>query len=195
MLSRRDLLIALPLTGLVAACASKDPAPSFPAFSFAGAPLLFNVAEISSASSFAPLGNGHVEADFDVSPQSAFESWQGDRLQAAGTNGRLTVTLLDASAVETYLPVTNGIEGAFRSEQGRKVSTRISARFAAEVREGEAWRRAETTVTAEYAQTMDKDVNFTERRQVLYSVSRELINQFDARAVAALRQNLRAFLG
>lgn len=195
MLSRRELLIALPLTGLVGACASKDPAPSFPAFSFAGGPLLFNVADIATENVFSPLGTGHVEADFDVSPQVAFENWMGDRVQAAGSNGHMTVTLLDASAVEEYLPVTTGIEGAFRSEQGRKVTARLSARFAAEQREGEAWRRAESTVTAEYFATMAKDVSFTERRQVLYSISRELIDQFDARAMAALRRDLRAFLG
>ncbi|PWR22623.1 hypothetical protein [Zavarzinia aquatilis] len=195
MLSRRELLIALPLTGLVGACASKDPAPSFPAFSFAGAPLLFNVADIATENTFSPLGTGHVEADFDVSPQVAFENWMGDRVQAAGSNGHMTVTLLDASAVEEYLPVTTGIEGAFRSEQGRKVTARLSARFRAKVTNGESGSEAESTITAEYFATMAKDVSFTERRQALYAISRELINEFDARAMAALRRDMRAFLG
>ncbi len=191
MISRRELLVAVPVLGL-AAC-SHDPAPSFPAFRFEGTPLLFNLADISIDNRFSPLGEGHIEADFDVSPETALENWVGDRLQAAGSSGRLVVTVTDASAVQERLSTTNGVEGLFRDEQGFKITVRLGVDFVAD--DPGRLSTARTHVEVETFKTLAKDVSFTERRQAYYSLSRGLIDDFDAKAVPALRQHFRLFLG
>ncbi|PWR18906.1 hypothetical protein [Zavarzinia compransoris] len=192
MVSRRDFLIAVPAAGL-AACAGRDPAPSFPPFHVGGSPLLFNLAEVEVRNLSTALGQGHVEADFDVPPLTALENWVGDRIQAAGASGRLIVNVREASAVQERLATTGGVEGLFRSEQGYKVTVRLVVEFVAE--DPSRLVGGRTTVAVDQFKTMAEDVSFTERRQTNYALSRTLIEAFDAKAVPSLRQFLGPFLG
>lgn len=192
MLSRRELLVAVPALGL-AACASQDPAPSFPPYHIGGGPLLFNLGDIEVVNLSAAIGPGHVEGDFDVPPLTALENWAGDRLQAAGTTGKLTLNVRQASAIQENLATTGGIEGLFRSEQGYKVTVRLEVEFVAE--DPTRLVSSRTTVVTEQFKTMPENVSFTERRQTNYALCRVVIEAFDAKATPALRQFMAPFLG
>ncbi|MCF4165527.1 hypothetical protein L2U69_07730 [Zavarzinia compransoris] len=197
MISRRAFLVAVPLVPSLAglgACAATDPAPSFPPFHVGGAPLRLNVAEIEVVDRSSFFGEGHVEGEFDVPPLTALTNWLGDRLQAAGSSGRLTVTITDASAIEERLATTGGVQGVFTDEPGARVTTRLDVRFDARREITDGTTTAQTTVSVSQTDTVPKDAGFTERRQVLYGLSRRLIEDFDAKAIPALRRYMADFL-
>lgn len=197
MISRRAFLAAVPLAPSLAglaACASTDPAPSFPPFRIGDGPLRLNVAEIEVVDRTSFFGEGHIESDFDVKPLTALTDWIGDRLQAAGTSGKLTVTIGDASAVEERLTTTGGVQGVFTDEPGARVTTRLDVRFDARRERADGTDTAQATVTVSQTDTVPKDASFTERRQLLYALSRRLIEDFDAKAMPALRHYMGLFL-
>ncbi|MDD3444536.1 MAG: hypothetical protein PHS60_03950 [Zavarzinia sp.] len=192
MFTRRAFLVAVPASGL-AACAAKGPAPSFPPFHVGDGPLRLNVARIAVEDRSSLLGAGHIEGEFDVSPLTALNNWIGDRLDAAGSSGILTVTVRDASAIEERLETTGGVSGLFKDEPGAKVTARLRVDFTAD--DPDRLVTARSSVAVERFTTVPKDVDFTERRQLLYSLSKGLIEDFDRKAMVSIPQYFGAFLG
>ncbi len=194
MLTRRRFLAATALGAAgagLAACAGSDPAPTFPSFSFNEPPILLNVAEVTVENLYSPLGEGHIEADFDVPPDRALTDWAGDRIQAAGASGRATVVINEASAVQQSLATTGGIQGAFQVDQAWKIIVRLSADIAAQ--SGDGLNSGRASVQVERTKTLPENVSFIERRQAYYTLTGDAIREFDRQAVVAIAQYLGAF--
>lgn len=98
---------------VVTACAQNVTTSPTPTFAFwEKQSLSVNVADIVFANSFkSPMASPNVEHLFPVSPASAVQVWQKDRLKATGTSGRLIVRVIQASVIEKALPTATGLEG------------------------------------------------------------------------------------
>jgi len=191
MLSRRHFL-GVSAVGLVSACAgNRDPAPTFPAFSFKERPILLNVAEVTVDNRYTPLGEGHLEVDFDVPPAQALTDWAGDRLQAAGTSGQAGVLITEASAIQQSLATAGGISGAFQTDQAWRITVRLAAEIVAQSADGLNTARASAQV--ERSTTLPEDVTFTERRQAYYTLTGDAVREFDKLAQASIDRYMGAF--
>lgn len=190
MLSRR-LVLVLGVAGLAAACASTDPAPTFPAFSFKGQPILLNVGDIATQDNSSNLGEGHIEADFDVSPRQALNDWAADRLQAAGTAGQATYTITEASAVQQSLGTTSGIRGAFTTDQAWRITVRLAAEISAV--DGSGLNTGRASAQVERSTTLPENVTLIERRQAYYTLMGDAIRDFDRQIQGSITQYMGAF--
>ena len=116
------LLAVLTLAG----CSSPE-RPRFPDITFGHLPpLRLDVASIDIVRAYTPTSMApNIEQSFPVQPMTAMERWVRDRLQAVGTSGVATVTITDASAVEQRLARTQGIRGAFTTDQAERYTARV----------------------------------------------------------------------
>ncbi|TNE35615.1 MAG: hypothetical protein EP348_08480, partial [Alphaproteobacteria bacterium] len=113
---------ALLMTVVLAGCVKTPPTPTYPEITFQHLqPLYLNVGEIKVVNEFkSPLKPPHVEQELPVSIDQSVRNWVRDRLRTSGNSGAVaTVTIKDASAVETELQKETGLKGMITKDQAQ----------------------------------------------------------------------------
>jgi hypothetical protein len=180
MIAARAPLIALllgPLLAVAALTGCTKPAPpsaqfaditfqQFPRFSFA-------VGRIEIVREYVPPGSPpHVDHQFPVPPLQMAERWARDRLVATGGPGELRYVIKRASVVETQLPRTTGIRGAFTNDQTQRYEAVVEVEI--EVRNERGYRDGIVTARAERRQTVLEDVSLAERERIWFTMTEAL---------------------
>ncbi|MEJ0072464.1 MAG: hypothetical protein WDO24_31495 [Pseudomonadota bacterium] len=98
-----------------------------------------------------PLRAPNVDHEFPVPPMRMAEQWAQDRLTAAGGPGELRYVIKRASVVETSLPRTTGIRGAFTNDQTQRYDAVVEVEI--EVRNERGYRDGIVSARAERRQT------------------------------------------
>ena len=186
------LLAVLTLAG----CSSPQ-RPRFPDITFGHLPpLRLDVASVEVVRAYTPTSmSPNIEQSFPVQPMTAMERWVRDRLQAVGTSGVATVTITDASAVEQRLARTQGIRGAFTTDQAERYTARVEMTIeASDVRADGSRRNATAIAQASRTQTAPEDVTINQREKIWFEMTEAMMREFDAAMAAEVQKNLSAFL-
>jgi hypothetical protein len=126
-LTRRTALL-LSLLAL-AACAPASTRPTFQEIRFTDRPKLrLDVSAVDVERVFRPtLREPQVEHLFPVPPEVAAECWARDRLEPTnpGSPRRARVRILDANVRETALKKTEGLRGAFTTDQAERYDATV----------------------------------------------------------------------
>ena len=119
-----SLLLAL----FVAGCASAPEVPSYSEIRFTDKPpIRLDVARIDIVEAYrSPLKAPNVEHLFPLRPAHAARQWAQDRLRPGGEEGWAEAVIRDASATETALQRTEGIRGAFTTDQAERYDAVIA---------------------------------------------------------------------
>lgn len=188
----RVALLVLAATFMLTACAS-DPAPTMPSkptFHYTPMPP-FSVAASSlqiEPAYFSGGGGSHVEQNYDYTPTDLAAAWARDRLSLAGSSGKLTMRVLEASVVETPLEVTPGLRGRFTNDQNRQLTARLSVELLLQDQPFGMPARASATATASRTFS-EKEVGAAERPGY-FLLLEDLAKNFDA----ALSPQVRTYL-
>ena len=132
-----------------------------------------DVAEVKVVKAYQPTTvSPHVELEFPVSPLETAARWAVDRLKATGSQGIATVTITEASVMETALEKEDGITGAFTTDQSERYDGTISMKIVAEDPSGS---QARTTGTIRRSTTVPEDISLNERSDIWYEFTEKMM--------------------
>ena len=164
----------------LAACAPLPPELRFPEISFADrAPFRFDAAAVEVVEAYRPpLESPHVEHEAPVAPGTALRRWVDQRVAAAGSRGRVRVTIEDASIVETPLATNRDLEASLTTERAARFEGSVALRIALIDEGGSelAMLRAKSART----RSLPEDATLRERDQLLFTLTQDLANDIDS---------------
>ncbi|MGO8915365.1 MAG: hypothetical protein ACLQJR_05605 [Stellaceae bacterium] len=178
--SLRFIILALALTGTLAACESPPPRPTFPDIRFTGEPpIRLAVAGVDVQSNFKPSFLApHVEHLFPVPPARAMENWAHDRLVAGGGSARARFVIEDASVVEVELKKKEeGITGAFTKEPAQRYDAKVAATL--QILDDRGMPVRTVSVKASRSQSVLEGITPNDREKTWYELTTALMADFD----------------
>ncbi|WP_246024176.1 hypothetical protein [Azospirillum ramasamyi] len=179
-------------TLLLAACQSTPPRPAPRPIDFSNfGPIVLNAGSIDVVDAYRPMGAKHVEGRSAVPPGEAVRRWAAERLQAAGGQGRVRVTIRDASIVEVQLPTRKGISGYFTNDQAQRYDGRIEVEITGEVPDtGNGGFRGVTRSTVTHSTTVPENISLADREATFLEITRRMMDDLNARLDAGIRKDL-----
>ena len=183
------------LFGLLAlsACETQIERPTYAELTFTHKePIYLGVARIDIVKAYQPTSAApHVEMEFPVSPLDTAARWAQDRLKAVGTSGTATVTITEASAVETELAQEGGLTGAFTTEQSERYDGTLA--MAVEVFDPNG-SNGNTFAEVKRSITVPEDASLNDRERTWYSLTEKLARDLDKRMSENIRNHLSLFV-
>jgi hypothetical protein len=193
--SARRPLVALLCAALLAGCtATAPPSRKFADITFQQFPKYnFAVGRIEIVREYAPPTRApNVDHLFPVSPMQMAEQWARDRLVAAGGTGELRYVIKRASVVESQLPKTTGIRGAFTNEQTQRYDAVVEVEL--EVRNERGYRDGIASARAERRQTVGEDISVAERERTWFAMTEALGRDLNQELERNIQTGLARFL-
>lgn len=120
----------------------------------------------------APATPPHVDHLSPVPPLQMAERWARDRLAATGGPGELRYVIKRASVIESQLPRTTGIRGAFTNDQTQRYEAVVEVEI--EIRNERGYRDGIATGRAERRRSVAEDISLAERERVWFAMTEEL---------------------
>src|SRR5436189_4228325 len=119
------------LVVLLTACVpSAELPPPVGLLYLANKPICLNVARVEVVKKYQSSSTPpHVENNFPVPPVAMIQQWVQDRLLPVGKCGYATVTIEDASIIETSLSGTPGFKGMFTVDQSERYDASMSVKI------------------------------------------------------------------
>lgn len=178
----------------LAACPAPEPRPTYPDITFTGKPpLVFNVAEIKVDVPYVePLEPPHVGENFPVPPLRAARNWAEQRFRAGGGRGSVTVTIIEAGAVEIELERSGGLKGLLTKEQAQRYEVTLAVRVLAVDPVGPRSVHADARVTRNI--TVPENADLNEREATQYKLTQDAMADLDAVMEQQIRRHLAGFL-
>lgn len=195
-ITRRDFT-ALLLTGAaLAGCSSPPPRARFPDLTYGHlGRFTLDVARADIISEYKPTyAKPNIEHTFPVVPEQAMRRWAEDRLAVTGRQGRIArFVIQDAKVVETELPRSEGVRGAFTTDQTHRYDGTLAATL--DVREERGNLRAGTaSAWASRSRTVAEGITINDRERVWFEIVESLMNDLNAELDRQIRANLGQFL-
>jgi hypothetical protein len=187
--ARPAAVAALAVLGILAGCASLPPRPSFPDIRFTNeAPLRIDAATIEVVADFKPsFKPPEVEHLFPVPPELAIENWVHDRLQATGSGRRVLVHIVDARVREVELPKTEGLRGAFTTDQAERYDGTVEVRV--DLLNERGFPERTVTAKASRSQSVPEGITANQRDQAWYDMTRAMMSYLDQELEKQIREN------
>lgn len=176
----RLIILALALTGPLAACESPPPRPTFPDIRFTSEPpIRLAVGGVDVQSNFRPSFQApHIEHLLPVPPARAMENWAHDRLVAGGGNVRARFVINDASVVGVELKKTEeGITGAFTKEPSERYDATVAATL--QIVDDHGLPVRTVSVKASRSQSVLEGITPNDREKTWYDLITRLMADFD----------------
>lgn len=194
-LSRRSFTTLL-LGASLAACASPPPRPRFPELTYGHlGQFTLDVERVDIISEYkGNLGAPNVEHMFPTTPETTLRRWAQDRISASGKPGRYArFVIQDAKVTETELPRTQGVRGAFTTDQAQRYDGALSAVL--EIREDRGNFRAGTaSAWASRARTVPEGITINDREKVWFELLESMMNDLNAEMDRQIKANLAQFV-
>lgn len=180
---------------LLAGCGQPPPpSPRFPDITFQQYPkYTFGVGRIEIVRDYAPPGRApNVEHQFPVTPMQMAEQWARDRLVAGGGPGELRYVIKRASVVETELPRTTGIRGAFTKDQSQRYEAVVEVEI--EIRNERGYRDGIVSARAERRQSVAEDISLADRERTWFTMTEALGRDLNTELERNIQTGLPRFL-
>lgn len=193
--STRLLLAAAALAAsLLAGCASPPPPPQrFPEITFGGAPIKLAVGAIEVVEAYTPpLTAPNVEHLFPISPERMAARWPKDRLTAAGGPLRARYTVKQAGITETQLPRTEGIRGAFTTDQAQRYDALLEVEL--DIVDERGFAVGTVSAHVERRQSVAEDITLAQRDEIWYAFVQGMAKDLDAELDKNIRASLARFI-
>ena len=176
------------------ACAAPEAPPRYPEITFAHLPpIKLDVAEIVYSPRYEPpVTSPHVGHEFPQPPAVAAERWIADRLQAVGNSGQARITVRQAAALETTLKKKSGLTGAFTTDQAWRYDARVE--IAIDAANPNRRLQGQASAIAHQSRTVPEDASLAEREQVWFTLTENLMTQFNLAMETQIRKDLAKFV-
>jgi hypothetical protein len=140
-----------------------------------------------------PLRPPNVDHLFPTPPERAMRRWATDRLVASGTPDRYArFVIQDAKVIESELPRTEGVRGAFTTDQTQRYDLTLSA--ALEIREERGnFRAGFVSANTSRSRTVAEDITVNDRERIWFEMLEQAMNDLNAELERQIRANLTRF--
>lgn len=188
----RTLYCVMMLAPLVAACETAVPARTFPEISFAHQPPInLDVASVEVENKpETPSAAGAVVHELPVTLSSVAERWARERLKPVGTRGTAIVRVEKASVIEEKLKKTEGIRGAFVTDQTERYVGEMQMSITIADDRGQATARAE----ARRARSIAEDASLADREKLWFELVETVARETDKVFEQQIRTYLTSYL-
>ena len=188
----RTMCAMLVGAAMLAACDTPVPSRSFPDISFTHkTPYNLDVATIEVEQQSAPApGKGTVVHELPVSLTAVAEKWARQRLKAVGQSGVAVVKIEKASVIEERLKKTEGIRGAFTTDQTERYSGELQMSVSIADNRGQATAQAGSSRT----RTIAEDATLAEREKLWFDMVETLARSMDAEMDRQIPAHLSSYL-
>jgi hypothetical protein len=194
-LTRRTALL-LGVAALASCAPSVATRPSFPDIRFTDRPKLrVDVSAVDVVRVFRPtLREPYVEHLFPVPPEVAAENWAHDRLEPTdpGSPKRLRVQILDGSVKEVALKKTEGIRGAFTTDQSERYDA--SVEVSVDILGERGFPERTVSAKAQRSQSVKEGLTPNEREQIWYELTVALMKDLDQQLEREMRANFAPYI-
>ena len=196
MIRTSALAILLVMATILGGCQSTPPASRFPDLTYAHRGVIrLDVARVEIADEYQePLRPPNVDHLFPTPPERTMRRWASDRLAATGTQGRYArFVIQDAHVIETELPRTRGVRGAFTTDQTQRYD--LSLKAAIEIREERGnFQTGFATAGVSRSRTVAENITVNEREKVWFEMLEQAMNELNAELERQIRTNMTRFL-
>ena len=191
--TRPFVAVLLLLTGL-AGCANPPPPPQrFPEITFSGAPIKLAVGGIEVVEAYTPpTTRPNVEHLMPISPERMAARWPKDRLVAAGGSLRARYTVKVASVTETQLPRTEGIRGAFTTDQAQRYDAVLEV--ALDIVDERGFAVGTVSAHVERRQSVAENITPAQRDETWYQFVQGMAKDLDAELDKNIKASLARFI-
>jgi hypothetical protein len=186
--------LGLVLIATLAGCETPATRPVFPDIRFTDQPKLrLDVVAIDIEEQFHPTFQApDVEHLFPVPPERAAENWAHDRLEATGTTRRARVRIIDASVKEVELPKTQGITGAFTTDQAERYDGAIEVSI--DIMGDNGFPVRTVSAKATRSQSVAEGITPNERDKVWYDMTKQMMADLNQELEKQMRANFGYYL-
>lgn len=182
-------------SAMLTACQPPPALENFSKPSFAAMPpIRLNVADVQVHEEYiSPFKEPHVEHYFPTPPAEGVKIWVRERIQATGTAGRLDVVIHDAGVLESTLPRTAGLKGAFTKDQSMRYDGRLEVSL--KLYDGQdIISRADAHVEVTKTQTIGEDATVADRDRLFDRMSKEMLATLNAELEKNISQYFALYL-
>jgi len=156
-------------------------------------PYLVDVDSIEIVDQYkSPFSDPYVEHLSPITPVKAVREWVGVRFRSAGEEGRLRVTIANASIVGKSLDTNKDFKALFISEQGAELTGTLSVTI--EILDAQEVSLAHVVVYSSASKTLAEDASLVDRDHAIFSVTKSLVEVLDVEASIQIDQYLQLFL-
>ncbi len=138
-----------------------------------------------------PLTEPNVDHDFPIRPMDAAARWAQDRLVAAGATRTATFVIRDAAVVEVPLEQSEGVTGAFTTEQSERYDAHLEVQIV--IRDDRGWEEVNLVSEVTRTMTVPEDVTLNEREKAWYELTEKLMVDMDQRLSKDIETNLERY--
>jgi hypothetical protein len=174
----------------ITSCSTPPSRPNFVPLRFTSVPPIgLNVSKISFVNEYPLPGYApHIENELVLPLDNMIKLWSQDRLKMIGRDGSLRITIKEASAIETRYQKDNSLTAKFKNSVSGEVAMKIVV--TAEILDEDTSVLASVTSESDSSQTQLEDMTLSEREQMLYTMTVELLKRFDKKMEQSIRVNL-----
>lgn len=136
-----------------------------------------------------PMHPPYVDHQLPIPIATAITRWIQDRVMAAGADGTVTFTIVDAHIVEEPLKKTSGIKGLFTTDQTIRFTGQlvVEANLHGSALNRHATAEAHATVT----RTLEEGATSQQRTALLHEMMQALMASFNTNMAEQLRLRFR----
>lgn len=182
------------LAALLTACAPSAELPAPVGLTYLeNKPLCLNVARVEVIKKYQSSSTPpHVENNFPVPPVAMIQQWVQDRLLPVGKCGYATVTIEDASVIETPLSGTPGFKGMFTVDQSERYDASMSVKI--EIFDDLGNLKNFAYARTKGSRSVGENLTLGQRRKVWIVMMEKIMNNLDAELDLNARTYLKEFV-
>lgn len=184
------MLSLIVVVGLMAACAQNVPSRPKPQFNWQNETSIplnvssVNVIEARSENLRTPYV-GHL---FPVTVPDAVRIWADERFRAMSPQGNFTITIESVSIKEEQLPLTEGIQGWFTTDQAQRYDGEMIVTLSGVSSDLQQEGTARITVKA--SRTVSESASIQQRDKAWVKMTEEMLAALDTYTIEALNNKL-----
>ena len=152
-------------------------------------PIIFNADSVEVVDLYQPpLSSPNVEHAFPISPATATRASARQRIKAGGSQGSITVKIINASVVAVPLPTTRGFVGLLFDQQAIRyeASLEITLEY-----QGPLAIESSARSIVSRSRTVPESITLNELDNVFYGLLKGLMEDLDEQINLAISQSLK----
>ena len=179
---------------LLVGCETAATRPNFPDIRFTSQPRMrVDVAAIDLQNAFhASFRAPNVEHLFPIPPEHAMQNWAEDRIEATGTTRRLRVRIIDASVIESELPRTKGLTGAFTTDQAQRYDAK--AAMSIDILDDRGFAESNIEASVSLTRSVPEGLTPNQRDETWYAMTKDLMATLDRQLEQRMREHFNFYV-
>ena len=179
---------------LLVGCETAATRPTFPDIRFTNEPRLrVDVAAVYLQNAFhASFRAPDVEYLFPIPPEHAMQNWAEDRIEATGTTRRLRVRIIDASVIESELPRTKGLTGAFTTDQAQRYDAK--AAMSIDILDDRGFAESNIEASVSLTRSVPEGLTPNQRDETWYAMTKDLMATLDRQLEQRMREHFNFYV-